>query len=256
MSIFATPDVYGSDGFAVRVRLIIRSDSAPGMRGPGIRSIIVLDAASIPLTNSSGELLADFQVPGCPGFLIVDLGPVSRARLPIRVGGTECDSAQTIPEIPLLTTDRGAGGVALPCSALVCVDEPVCIAAQATLQLERNRVIAACTEVRRRRDRRNYYAVAAAIATALALACFGLAAAVAAIPGAQWATIGLGLLGAALLGAAIGFTIRAAMEEAALSSAGATLQQAQNGFGDAQIAVGNACCPGCVTVDLTLPECS
>src|SRR5687767_7551425 len=130
MSIFATPDLYGSDGFAVSVRLIIRSDSASGMRGAGIRSIMVLDAESIPLTNSAGELLSDFQVPGCPGFLIVDLGRVPRTRLPIRVGGTECDSTQTPPEIPLLTTDRQAGGVALPCSALVCVDEPLCNAAQ------------------------------------------------------------------------------------------------------------------------------
>lgn len=181
---------------------------------------------------------------------------IVRDRFPLSVEVTDCDDHTFGPdEFPKLGVLPTEPGIPLPCSALMCADNPVCREAQRNAVTERNRVAILCWQVQTVRDEFTRYlviAAAAAITFILALAIAGPA-------------LGSGWIGAII--AAIFFaiaaaffaifvwaTVEAARKRLELNQLEDRLRGEKNAYiNDSLRRVFDACCPGCIDIDTSMP---
>ena len=234
----------GADPFTVSVRVI-----AIDRGGSGIRIVRLLDRFRVVLQEANGN---------CGPTVEFSEDGIERSRFPLFIEGTECNGAISPGDtpFPLIPSGSDGPGVAVPCSPLFCSDNSACSNAEASVNRARSIIGERCGEVSAARSARDAYAAAAAAMFALATAMFGVMAGLFGIPlvGQALGLIAM-IVAVVALGVAIGLSLRVWREQMNLERAERRLQDARRDFTAAVEAVNRSCCPGCVSVDLTQPEC-
>jgi hypothetical protein len=217
--------------------------------GSGIRHVRVFDRSRVLIHQENAN---------CSPFLEFVIADVERARFPLFVEGVECNETITPPDQPygFIPSGTNGPGISTPCSPLFCAENAACTEAENAVNRARSVVVERCGEVNAARSSRDAYAAAVTALFILAAALYAAMAAVSAVPIVGQA-LGAVLLVAATIaiGVAIGLSIRVFREQQRLEEAERRLAAARSDFTAAIEAVGRACCPGCVDVDLNQPAC-
>lgn len=236
-----------ADSFIISVRVI-----AIDRGGYGIKSVRLLDRFRILLHEAIGN---------CAPVVEFSVDTIARSRLPLFLEGIDCNDHETPGDIPFQLIPGGTGnpgtpGIPVPCSPLFCGENRACSEAEAAVHRARSIIVERCSEVNAARSSRDAYAAATAAMFAFAAAMFGVMAGLYAIPiiGQALGTVALAIAVIAL-GIAIGLSIRVYREQMKLENAQRELNNARRDFTTTIETVNRVCCAGCISVNLTQPEC-
>jgi hypothetical protein len=220
-------------------------------RSEQFRNVRVFDSFGRPVPIPS---------PGvCVYFFDAVSGPIPRDALPVFVEADGCegaaDTARGYPLFGKFRTVPGAPGPGVPCSALMCPDNPACDEAVSAAMRIQNNMAMVCARRARLRDRADEReregAVLLAVGIALlllGLVLIGLSFWVNALIGGILMAVAIGLMSAASGAFAEANDLRRLqrVEEEAIDRLRAQWQVAMD-------TVGRQCCPGCVNVPLMEP---
>lgn len=219
--------------------------------GAGLRKLVARDRFEI--------VVAEAEVPGCPRAHMWEVGTIDQARFPIAIDGFDCQDRpyppQTLPLRPAWEPGPGPA-VTLPCSPLLCTQNPACERAERDAWTARNELVLLCHRNQQLRRRRTELLVWAALLTAEFLALTIAAGAAWTIPfvGAAIA-VALTLAAAAVLGILTSVTVYLARVDGQLAENRRELDRATGTFLQRAAEVRRVCCRDCIDVDLTLPSC-